>query len=269
LYCNQSCRQRAYEIRTAARRGDARAAAAALPAPVERVIERVIEADYPTTPGRWIKALDELTARLGDGRIPTHEHGQIRAATLRVLAALEETQPRPRAAPVAYAPRFRAAPRPAMVIEPDDELTDTTPQDVDAMVRLFRPTPPPLIADADDKPANPTPHVADASDHRSQPAPLTNATQAGEDVSGITAEGMDAMTRLLRIYRANEPQHVSATLQRLAAQTDADTDAIREALRVLHDAGHATLTRNGEPTHPRELTEHARFTLTLLPIFGR
>lgn len=38
---------------------------------------------------------------------------------------------------------------------------------------------------------------------------------------------------------------------------------------MLHDAGHATFTRNREPTHPRELAEHARFTLTLLPIAVR
>ncbi|GGL17742.1 hypothetical protein [Mangrovihabitans endophyticus] len=100
-YCDRSCRQRAYEARTAKRRlqddvdtGRVRAQ------PAERIVERVVRAKYPSTAAGWEKALDELRAQLADGRIGPWNAPRIDRAIAAVdeqLQAIETAAvPRPR-----------------------------------------------------------------------------------------------------------------------------------------------------------------------------
>lgn len=89
-YCNRSCRQRAYEARTAARRLQHDLDAGRIrQQPVERVVERVVQPRHPSTPAAWIDALDELAARVRDGRIEPWHAARIRPATARLQAALD------------------------------------------------------------------------------------------------------------------------------------------------------------------------------------
>src|SRR5690348_6225372 len=83
-YCDRSCRQRAYEARTAARRLGADVAAGVVRAqPAERIVERVVRAKHPRTAAGWERALDELRAQLADGRIgPWHAQRLQRAVAL-------------------------------------------------------------------------------------------------------------------------------------------------------------------------------------------
>ncbi|GAA2531764.1 hypothetical protein [Pilimelia columellifera] len=106
-YCSRpkSCRQRAYELRTAQARADADAAAGRLrEEPVRQVIERVVQPKHPTMAGAWVAALEALTKQLRTGplRHQPHHHGHI-AAALAAAAAAIPAQHRP--APASVAPR--------------------------------------------------------------------------------------------------------------------------------------------------------------------
>lgn len=86
LYCDRSCRQRAYEVRTAkVRQGEAQASGEVLPAPATRVVE----APYPTTGTGWVKALDELAFQLRNGHLPWQEFKRLHDALFPVLYELE------------------------------------------------------------------------------------------------------------------------------------------------------------------------------------
>jgi hypothetical protein len=100
-YCDRSCRQRAYEARTAKRRLQTDVDAGRVRTePAERVVERVVRAKYPRTPAGWERALDELRAQLADGRIgPWHADRIGRAIALvdeQLRAAAADRVPRPR-----------------------------------------------------------------------------------------------------------------------------------------------------------------------------
>jgi hypothetical protein len=89
-YCTQSCRQRAYELRTAAARYGADLAAGRIAVePAERVIERTVLAPYPTRPADWIAALEALAEQLRSGQLDPAQHDQLRLALQPVLAALD------------------------------------------------------------------------------------------------------------------------------------------------------------------------------------
>lgn len=100
-YCDRSCRQRAYEARTAARRlGEDVDAGVVRVQPAERIVERVVRAKYPRTPAGWEAALDELREQLADGRIgPWHAERIARAIAAvdgQLQAAAAAVVPRPR-----------------------------------------------------------------------------------------------------------------------------------------------------------------------------
>lgn len=100
-YCDRSCRQRAYEARTAARRLGADVDAGVVRTePAERIVERVVRARYPRTAAGWEGALQELRAQLADGRLGPW-HGERIA---RAIAAVEEQL---QAAAAAMVPRPR------------------------------------------------------------------------------------------------------------------------------------------------------------------
>ncbi len=64
-FCSQACRQRDYELRTAAARYGADVAAGRIhQEPAERVIERTVLAKHPTRPADWEAALAELAAQV-------------------------------------------------------------------------------------------------------------------------------------------------------------------------------------------------------------
>ncbi len=87
-YCNRSCRQRAYEVRTASRRLRADVAAGVVRAePAERVVERVVQRRYPQTAGEWELALQELAAQLADGRLAPWHASRLRRALAQAEAA--------------------------------------------------------------------------------------------------------------------------------------------------------------------------------------
>ncbi|MEV0733408.1 hypothetical protein [Polymorphospora sp. NPDC050346] len=95
-YCDRSCRQRAYEVRTARRRLDVDVDAGRVRLqPAERVVERVVQARVPTSTARWESLLTELAAQLHDGRIPAWDRDRIRAALAGVTAELEPAPPVP------------------------------------------------------------------------------------------------------------------------------------------------------------------------------
>jgi hypothetical protein len=83
-YCDRSCRQRAYEARTAKRRLGADVDAGVVRTePAERIVERVVRAKHPHNPAGWETALEELRAQLADGRIgPWHTQRLQRALAL-------------------------------------------------------------------------------------------------------------------------------------------------------------------------------------------
>ncbi|GAB7046584.1 hypothetical protein [Catenuloplanes indicus] len=99
-YCDRSCRQRAYEVRTAQRRLQRDVDAGVVrTAPAERVVERVVQPRHPSTPAAWATALEELAAQLSDGRIAWWHYDRLRAATDAVTAALERLPTGPAPAP--------------------------------------------------------------------------------------------------------------------------------------------------------------------------
>jgi endogenous inhibitor of DNA gyrase (YacG/DUF329 family) len=74
-FCSQACRQRDYELRTAAARYGADLAAGRIAAePAERVIERTVLAKHPSRPAEWVAALAELAEQLRTGRIDPAHH---------------------------------------------------------------------------------------------------------------------------------------------------------------------------------------------------
>jgi hypothetical protein len=83
-YCDRSCRQRAYEARTAKRRLEADVDAGVVRTePAERIVERVVRAKYPHNPAGWESTLEELRTQLADGRIgPWHAQRLQRAVAL-------------------------------------------------------------------------------------------------------------------------------------------------------------------------------------------
>jgi hypothetical protein len=95
-YCDRSCRQRAYEVRTAqARLQRDLDAERVRQEPAERVIERVVQPRHPSTAGAWTTALDALGEQLRTGPLaaqPWH-HRQLREALHRVLAVLGDSSP--------------------------------------------------------------------------------------------------------------------------------------------------------------------------------
>lgn len=88
-YCGRSCRQRAYEVRTAQRRLQADVEAGTVRAePAERVVERVVQPRYPKTAAGWEHALEELAQQLSDGRLaPWHADRVARALSRAATAA--------------------------------------------------------------------------------------------------------------------------------------------------------------------------------------
>lgn len=111
-YCDRSCRQRAYELRTAQARHDRDVDAGVVRTePAERVIERTVHRRHPDTAGGWATALAELARQIAAGTLPAHTHGQIRHALAQVRTALDATAPAPAVPAV-------PAPRPPLVDEP-------------------------------------------------------------------------------------------------------------------------------------------------------
>lgn len=89
-YCDRSCRQRAYEARTADRRYQRDLGAGRIrQQPAERVVERVVQPRHPSTVAAWVAALDELTERVGDGRVQPWDLSRIRQASSRLQTAVD------------------------------------------------------------------------------------------------------------------------------------------------------------------------------------
>jgi biotin operon repressor len=90
LYCDRSCRQRAYETRTAGRRlQDDVDAGVVRATPAERIVERVVRARHPQSPAGWETALQELQGQLADGTISPWNAGRIQQALAGALAQAE------------------------------------------------------------------------------------------------------------------------------------------------------------------------------------
>lgn len=91
-YCDRSCRQRAYELRTAqARHGRDLAADRVRVEPAGRVVERVIQPRHPTTTAAWEATLAVLAEQMHTGRIAPHDHARIRHVLAGVQTALGVT----------------------------------------------------------------------------------------------------------------------------------------------------------------------------------
>lgn len=115
-YCSQGCRQRAYEVRTAASRHQADQAAGRARAdeePVREIVERVtvrtprshrppapppevrevqVVAD-PTKARQISDFLDAAAKAITDGTIPAHDLRRIHTSTHRLLKALDQASP--------------------------------------------------------------------------------------------------------------------------------------------------------------------------------
>lgn len=86
-YCDRSCRQRAYEVRTAEARLQRDLGAGRVRAePAERVVERVEHRAWPTDVETWARGIGVLTGQVRDGTIKAHQHQRI-LWRLRDLAA--------------------------------------------------------------------------------------------------------------------------------------------------------------------------------------
>ncbi|MBM0279830.1 hypothetical protein [Micromonospora tarensis] len=92
-YCERSCRQRAYELRTAERRhqGDVDAGRIRT-VPAQRVVERTVQPRRPVTVAQWETALADLAEQLHAGRYPWERH-RLRVALAAVLDALGHPPP--------------------------------------------------------------------------------------------------------------------------------------------------------------------------------
>ncbi|MEU4165150.1 hypothetical protein AB0E94_52790, partial [Actinoplanes sp. NPDC026670] len=85
-YCDRSCRQRAYELRTAQRRHQADVDTGRIRSvPAPRVIERAVQPRHPTTVAQWEYTLTDLAEQLRAGRHAWERH-RIRAALNTALA---------------------------------------------------------------------------------------------------------------------------------------------------------------------------------------
>lgn len=110
-YCNQTCRQRAYEARTAARRLDRDLEIERhRPAPAERIVERVMEPGVPQRIGAWVETLEHLVGALESGAIAWHQ--QARVAELLVAADTAVRQNARRFPAYFRGTRFIPTPRP-------------------------------------------------------------------------------------------------------------------------------------------------------------
>lgn len=137
-YCDRSCRQRAYEARTAQRHQLADVDEPGRPG--ERVVERVVTAPHPRRAAAWTAALDELADQLADGRIGWWHAEQLRAALARVHAQMQtaaRTQATAtRAVPLAVRFQEPAQPRPAPPVDehPAEPAEPADPADPRAAV---------------------------------------------------------------------------------------------------------------------------------------
>ncbi|WP_203708458.1 hypothetical protein [Asanoa iriomotensis] len=229
LYCDRTCRQRAYESRRANTAGRAPAAEPAeriierrvpvevdVPVPVEHIVkvpvgpdsgERMSQIRWPVTSYGWVLALDELAQRLRDLRIPFTDYYQLHSAALSVLAELEKPEP--------------GTGRRWANIKVED---------------AFAQTPPELLIETPDGVLEPSP------------------------------AGHTAAARLLQVARADHERVTEGiTLQWLASRIDmpGDIHAVREGLTILIRNSRAVLLRNGEIEHPAWLYHDASFTLVL------
>ncbi|MFP5372514.1 MAG: hypothetical protein ACLGI3_17440 [Actinomycetes bacterium] len=120
-YCDRSCRQRAYEVRTAQRRQLADVGVDDAGRRGERVVERLVTAPHPRRVSGWTAALDELADQLADGRIGWWHAEQLRAPLARVHAQVQaatRTQATTtRAVPLAVRFQEPVAPRPAPPVD--------------------------------------------------------------------------------------------------------------------------------------------------------
>ncbi|MFI6134000.1 hypothetical protein [Micromonospora sp. NPDC051141] len=99
-YCDRSCRQRAYELRSAQQRHQADVDAGRIrTVPAQRVVERIVQARHPVTTSGWEQALAVLATQLRSGRIGGWDHDRIRGALNEVLAALADRPTAPPAGP--------------------------------------------------------------------------------------------------------------------------------------------------------------------------
>lgn len=121
-YCDRSCRQRAYEARTAQRRLQVDVDAGRVrEQPAERIVERVVTAPHPRQVSGWQAALTELAAQLADGRLGWWHAGQLRDALARVNDEMRTAAARvPRA--TALSVRFQEPVHPAPVPRGTGEL---------------------------------------------------------------------------------------------------------------------------------------------------
>lgn len=116
-YCDRSCRQRAYEARTAERRLQRDLAAGRIRAePAERVVERLVQPRRPRTAMGWSRMLDALTEQLHAGKIPASDRSGIRAAAGRLQAALDAP---PARSPAPSTPATGPAPAPLLPLGSD------------------------------------------------------------------------------------------------------------------------------------------------------
>ncbi|MBB6001341.1 hypothetical protein HNR25_005172 [Streptomonospora salina] len=118
IYCSRSCRQRAYELRTAQERRDADAAAgrarSAEDGPVREVVERhtvrvhtrtrsaPVRSPKPAAPAgagvdlraRAVQAhLEAVAAAVADGRIRSHDHDRVWRGMRALMNALDSAHP--------------------------------------------------------------------------------------------------------------------------------------------------------------------------------
>lgn len=88
-YCDQSHRQRAYEVRAAERRLQADLTSGRVrEVPAERIVERVVHRRHPTTLTGWTAALEELAAQLSDGRLPMYSAGALHRGIAAITAVM-------------------------------------------------------------------------------------------------------------------------------------------------------------------------------------
>ena len=92
-YCPRpkTCRQRAYEVRTAQARADADPVDGGRSTePIRQVIERVVQPRHPSTAAAWIEALQALTGQLQRGPLKHtyHRHAELAAALRAALDAV-------------------------------------------------------------------------------------------------------------------------------------------------------------------------------------
>lgn len=100
-FCSRSCRQRAYEVRTATRRAQADQDAGTArrdDEPVREVVERVVEVEVPivATPTSAREAADFMTvtaACIADGSIALHDHKRVYQGVRALLHAFDRTHP--------------------------------------------------------------------------------------------------------------------------------------------------------------------------------